>query len=84
MKEFLLIFAVSFVAVGLMLLGLAITRIIKGRDLQSDVGTNDEMKKLGLTCTSKAFAHEELVLRGKTTMDLKDCDNSCNGCNPCS
>ena len=66
-----------------MVLGLSITRIRKGRDLQSDVGNNSDMKRLGLVCTSKTFLHEDKVIKGETNLDLKDCDNSCSGCNPC-
>ena len=83
MEEFLIVLVVSMIAVGSMMLGLAITRIRKGRDLQSDVGNNSDMKDLGLVCTSKTFIHEEKKLRGETNLDLKDCDNSCSGCNPC-
>lgn len=80
MKEFIVIFVIAIIAVGVMILGLAITRIRKGRDLQGDVGDNDDMKKLGLVCTSKEFAHEEKVIRGETTKSLADCDDSCKGC----
>ena len=37
---------VAVAAVALMVLGLSITQIRKGRDIQSEVGENDEMKKL--------------------------------------
>ena len=80
MKEFFIILIIAAVAVGFMILGLAITRIRKGRDLQTDVGNNDDMRRLGLVCTSKAFAHEDKVLRGETKLDLKDCDDGCSGC----
>lgn len=81
MKEFLIILIIAIIAVSFMILGLAITRIRKGRDIQTDVGSNDDMRKLGLICTSKTFAHEEKVLRGETKLDLKDCDDGCSGCN---
>ena len=50
-------------AVAIMALGLSITRIRKGRDIQSDVGGNDEMKKRGLGCASHQFRKEEAIIR---------------------
>lgn len=80
MKEFLLMMSVALIAVGLFILGLAITRIRKGRDLQSDVGSNDEMKKKGLICTSKAIKQEERAIREGNNFNPKDCDDNCSGC----
>ena len=78
MKHFILVLAVAAVAVAIMVLGLAITRIRKGRDLQSDVGSNDDMTRLGLTCTSKAIKQEERELRGEDSSI--GCDDDCGSC----
>lgn len=80
MKEFLLILCVALVAVAFFILSLAITRIRKGRDLQSDVGSNDEMKKKGLVCTSKAIKQEERALGEGKNFDPKQCDDGCSDC----
>lgn len=82
MSPTLLVIVVAVVAVGLMVLGLSITILRKGRNLQGDVGDNDEMKKRGLKCTSEEFRREEAALKGT------DCDNDelCGGggCGSCS
>lgn len=84
MKEFLLILAVAVVVVAFLMVGLSITRIRKGRDLQGDVGSNDEMKKKGLECTSKAFRREEQSAKGASGRPLKDCEEDCGSCGSCS
>lgn len=49
----MLVFLVAVVAVALFVVGLSITLMRKGRNIQGDVGDNDEMKKLGLECAMK-------------------------------
>lgn len=44
-------FIIAAIAVTLLMLGLSITLLRKGRNIQSDVGSNDDMKRLGLQCT---------------------------------
>ncbi len=80
MKEFLVIFVIAIIFVGIMFLGLSITRIRKGRDLQSDVGGNDEMKKRGLHCASATFRKEELELRRSRGEIIPECNENCGTC----
>lgn len=44
-------FFIAIIALALFVLGLSITLIRKGRNIQSDVGSNDEMKRRGVACT---------------------------------
>lgn len=44
-------FFIAIVALALFVLGLSITLIRKGRNLQSDVGSNEHMKLRGVECT---------------------------------
>lgn len=68
---------IALIVVAFMLIGLALTRIIKGKDLQSDVGNNDHMKGKGLVCAAKQFRDEEKsVACGE--------DPSCGDCGSCS
>lgn len=68
---------IALIVVAFMLVGLALTRIIKGKDLQSDVGNNDHMKGKGLICAAKQFRDEEGIV---------ECgeDASCGDCGSCS
>lgn len=80
MNSTLFVFIVSIIFVGLMVLGLSITQIRKGHDLQSEVGENDEMKKRGLDCASHQILREERELRGEDP-DCKEFKSNCNnGC----
>lgn len=47
----LITFVIAIVAIALMVLGLSITLMRKGRNIQTDVGSNDDMRRLGLKCT---------------------------------
>ena len=77
----MLIFLISLAAVALFMLGLSITLIRTGRDLQGDVGSNDEMKKRGLECTSAQIRREEAALRGSDADIYLPCGtDSCDSC----
>lgn len=77
MNSLWLTLIIALVVVAFMLVGLALTRIIKGKDLQNDVGNNDHMKKKGLVCAAKQFRDEEgVVACGE--------DASCGDCGSCT
>ncbi len=59
MSTTLLVFLIAVGAVGLFVLGLSITLIRKGHDLESDVGSNREMRRLGIECASAQLRREE-------------------------
>lgn len=81
MKQILLVVIIAILALIFLMLGLAITRIRKGRDLQSEVGENDEMKKRGLRCASDQFRTEEAILRGEECDDSLPCGiGACGTC----
>ena len=66
MSNLLIIIAVAVVAVGLFVLGLSITLIRKGHDLESDVGSNREMRRRGIECASAQIRREEAERLGRT------------------
>ncbi len=72
---------VAVLAVGLMVLGLAITLIRKGRPLQSDVGDNDAMREKGIICAAAQMRAEEAMLNGRDLIDAKGCGKGeCASC----
>ncbi len=75
MEQFGVVILIAIVAVAFMMFGLAITVIRKGRPLQSDVGNNDDMKKMGLKCTAQQFREDELKSKGQI-----DCTEGCDKC----
>lgn len=71
-------FFIAAGAVAFFILGLSITLMRKGRHLQGDVGENDDMKRMGLECTTKAALSEEAALRGEEL-----CSDPGSGCGSC-
>lgn len=67
---------IALIVVAFLFLGLALTRMIKGKDLQGDVGNNDHMREKGLVCAAKQFRDEE---------GISDCGDgvSCGDCGTC-
>lgn len=70
-------FLIAIGAVALFIIGLSITLMRKGHNIQTDVGDNDEMRKLGLKCTVEEFGNGE-----KCPSDdggcCTHCDTDCN------
>ena len=74
-------FLIAVCAVAFFMLGLSITLIRKGRNLQSDVGSNDEMRKRGIECASAQIRREEAALRGKNAeINLPCGEPECSDC----
>lgn len=63
------------------MIGLSLTLIFKGHNLESEVGDNRHMKKMGIKCTSQQLREEERALRGEDCGSLTDC--SPDGCGSC-
>lgn len=80
MSSFLLIIIIAIAAIALFMLGLSLTLIFKGHNLQSEIGENDEMKKRGIKCTSQQIIEDEAALRGVPLDDISICAGSCSSC----
>lgn len=72
MKTILVTILISIIVVAFMFLGLSITRIRKGHDIQGEVGENPNMKKLGLDCAIRDMEKASAV--------VKDSNNKVVGC----
>lgn len=80
MSVILVTLAAAVVAVGLFVLGLSITRLRKGHDLESDVGSNRHMQRLGIECASAQIRREEAARKRQGTAVSDRCDPSCSRC----
>lgn len=82
MSSTTLIILIAIGAVALFVLGLSITLIVKGRNMQTEVGENDEMKKRGIKCTSQQIREDEAALRGVPLSDIQGgcLEGNCNVC----
>lgn len=70
----------AVIGVGLFVLGLSITLIRKGRNLESDVGSNREMRRRGIECASAQIRREEAERLGRSAYLPGLCDGSCGTC----
>jgi hypothetical protein len=65
MSSFWLVVIVCVVAVALMALGLALTLIFKGHNIKSEIGENENMRRLGIKCTAQQMREEENAYYGR-------------------
>ena len=79
MSNLLIITLIAIAAVGLFVLGLSITLIRKGHDLESDVGSNREMRR-GIECASAQIRREEAERLGRKFDLPGGCDGVCGSC----
>ena len=68
----LVVILVSIGFVGFFFLGMSLTQIFKGHDIDSEISTNKDMQRLGIKCA---------VQETREDMGLTDCDsdNICSG-----
>lgn len=80
MSTTLITVLIAILAVGLFVLGLSITLIRKGRNMESDVGSNREMRRRGIECASAQIRREEAERMGKKSYLAPGCDGTCGSC----
>ena len=86
MNTTLLILLISIAALALFVLGLSITIIRKGHPIESDVGSNRDMKRMGIECASAQIRREEAERTGRKAYLNAGCDGGCDTCvthDPC-
>lgn len=71
----------AIVAVGLFMLGMSLTQIIKGHPIQSEIADNPNMQKLGIKCAAQQMREEERALYGGDSCDSVACTtHNCSTC----
>ena len=71
----LVVVGISILAVGLFFLGMSLTQIFKGHDIDSEIATNKNMQRLGIKCAVQES-------REDTGTDCADigCHGNCSSC----
>ena len=71
----LVVVGISILAVGLFFLGMSLTQIFKGHDIDSEIATNKNMQNLGIKCAVQES-------REDTGTDCADigCHGNCSSC----
>lgn len=79
-QTILITLAIAILAVIFLIVGLSITLMRKGHDLESDVGSNREMKKRGIECASAQIRREEAERLGRKEYLTSGCVENCEEC----
>lgn len=81
MPDWLIVVLCAVAAVGLFVLGMSLTLMIKGHHIDSEISTNKNMQRLGIKCAvqeaREADGHADCSDSGKT---LPGCSGNCGAC----
>lgn len=80
MSNFLIALIVSVVVVAIFVIGLSITLMRKGHNIETDVGSNRHMRALGLECASAQIRREEAARLGLKDQPLGCGESQCDSC----
>ena len=71
----LIVIGISVAAVGFFFLGMSLTQIFKGHDIDSEIATNKNMQRLGIKCAVQESREDT----GTDCADL-GCHGNCSSC----
>lgn len=81
MPDWLILILCAVAAVGLFVVGMSLTLLVKGRHIDSEISTNKNMQRLGIKCAVQETREEdgkaECADVGKP---LPGCSGSCGAC----
>lgn len=81
MSSLLLVILASIAVVAFFVVGLSLTRIFKGHDIQSEISTNPNMQARGIKCAMQQEREEQLKAMGLDGCDTNaDCNGECSAC----
>lgn len=83
MSQTLIVIIVAIIAVGIFVLGMSLTLIFKGHNIDSEIGDNQNMKDLGIKCAAQQIRDEDRALRGEDASCLPESCTS-GDCGACS
>ena len=72
----LIVILISIGFVGFFFLGMSLTQIFKGHDIDSEIATNKDMQRLGIKCAVQE-TREDMAAE---SCDDSPCSGNCAGC----
>ena len=72
----LIVILISIGLVGFFFLGMSLTQIFKGHDIDSEIATNKNMQRLGIKCAVQE-TREDMAAEN---CDDNPCSGNCAGC----
>lgn len=76
MPTWLILLLCAILAVGLFVLGMSLTLMIKGHNIDSEISTNKNMQKLGIKCAVQESREDS----GQTDCNDDACSGNCSAC----
>lgn len=81
MSTTLLLIIATLIVVAFFVLGMSLTQIFKGHNIESEISTNPEMQKRGIKCAMQQEREEQLKAMGKEDCKTNpDCNGECSAC----
>lgn len=80
MSHWLIVILISILFVGLFVLGLSLTLIIKGHHIDSEISTNKNMQRLGIKCAVQETREDDGSASCSTSHTLVGCSGNCAAC----
>lgn len=80
MPHWLLLILISILAVGLFVLGMSLTLMIKGHHIDSEISTNKNMQRLGIKCAVQET--REQIAGEDNCAASSACSGNCAACTP--
>jgi hypothetical protein len=76
MAHWLIVLLFSIAAVALFVIGMSLTLMIKGHNIDSEIATNKNMQKLGIKCAVQESREDS----GQTDCNDNACSGNCSAC----
>ena len=79
-RQWLIIILLAILAVGLFVLAMSLTLIFKGHHIDSEISTNENMRKLGIKCAVQETREQMTGL--EDCASEPGCSGNCAACTP--
>ena len=81
MPSWLVVVGISIAAVGFFVIGLSLTLMIKGHNIDSEISTNKDMQKLGIKCAVQETREMDGTAScSEEASPLQGCSGNCGAC----
>ena len=81
MSSILVVIVASIIVVAFFFVGLGLTRMVKGHNIQSEISTNPHMQERGIKCAMQQEREAQLEAMGEDGCDTNvNCNGECSAC----
>lgn len=80
MSSPLLVVLCTVAAVGLFVVGMSLTLLLKGRHIDSEISTNKNMQRLGIKCAVQETREADGTADCAPSSELPGCGGNCGAC----